>query len=154
MKLFLMRHAEAISSGGSIRTDAERPLSPYGEKQARAIAEQMRERGFVVERIFCSPLTRTRQTAEQFEKVLGCVPQIAPVLEPTGDVTALRVLLDEDPGSFDRLLIGHHPDLALLANSLGAPNVTFSPGALAYFEWDPDKLDWVYREFWRPEDFI
>jgi phosphohistidine phosphatase len=154
MKLFLMRHAEALPTGGAIKSDAERPLTPYGERQARAIAEQVRERGWAIDQILSSPLVRARRTAEVFEMLLGCPLMTTPLLACTGDAPDLAALREIDAGVHNRLIVGHHPDIPMLANSLGAPETPFSPGALAVFEWREDLARWTYETFMRPEDFL
>jgi broad specificity phosphatase PhoE len=63
MKLFLIRHGETTGDvedryGGSYDDD----LTPRGQQQAEELAKKLANEG--IQKIFCSPLARARQTAE------------------------------------------------------------------------------------------
>ncbi|MGV0035462.1 MAG: SixA phosphatase family protein [Candidatus Azotimanducaceae bacterium WSBS_2022_MAG_OTU7] len=60
MKLLLMRHGEAAPNA---RTDADRPLTPYGREQVLAVARRLSDIHPQVEKSMVSPFLRARQTA-------------------------------------------------------------------------------------------
>lgn len=66
-RLFLVRHGNTFDPGDVVtrvggRTDL--PLSLSGQAQARALAEHFAQSDVRFARAFCSPLRRTRETAE------------------------------------------------------------------------------------------
>lgn len=71
-KIFVVRHAESVANslgiyqGQTYDTD----LSKLGEKQAQALAKELKD--FKVSKIIASPLKRTRRTAEIIAKEIGC----------------------------------------------------------------------------------
>ena len=76
MKLFLVRHGEIESNLKKIYAGwSEEPLTPNGRRQAQEAAEKLVR--YDIEAIYCSPLTRTVQTAE----IIGSVLSIKPVPE-------------------------------------------------------------------------
>ena len=63
MKILLARHGETPwNAAGRYQGQADIPLSPVGEAQARALGERLRE--VPITRAVASPLGRARQTAE------------------------------------------------------------------------------------------
>lgn len=61
--IFLIRHGEtAWNSEGIFRGQSEIPLNERGLQQARATGEYLQAINF--DAVFCSPLSRARQTAE------------------------------------------------------------------------------------------
>lgn len=66
--LYLIRHAESEANRERLLAgQAPYPLSPAGRKDARAIAEELRETA-PIGRIISSPLLRARQTAACFSR--------------------------------------------------------------------------------------
>ena len=82
-KVVIVRHAESVantkgvSQGQSYDTD----LSHLGKRQAKALAQRMRELG--VRRIISSPLKRAYQTALEVGKVCDCTIEINDFLKET-----------------------------------------------------------------------
>jgi broad specificity phosphatase PhoE len=73
MRLFYLRHGEIESNRKKIYAGwAEEPLTPRGRQQARDAAKQLIPLG--IEAIYCSPLRRTRETAEIIGDLLGIRP--------------------------------------------------------------------------------
>lgn len=113
--LDLLRHGEALpaAAGG----DAERPLSPLGERAISRLADTFVERGWRPERAFTSPLRRARESArillaraapgleaEVLESLAGSVDP-AELFE---DLVALGLAQGH------ALLVGHQPFLGLV----------------------------------------
>ena len=118
MKLFILRHAEAVDDAPS---DAVRRLTPRGVEQARTVGRFCARVGIVPELILHSPFVRAEQTARAFAE--ACPPD-APPMQPAPFAasgmraeTGLRELRAyERFGSV--MLVGHQPDLGLLVSSL------------------------------------
>ena len=103
MDLILWRHADAEDG----TPDSERKLTPRGEKQAKRVAEWLREQlpdGYVV---LVSPARRARQTAQALTKDLELVEALGAGASPKGVLAAA--------GWPDRsgvvIVVGHQPTL-------------------------------------------
>ncbi len=140
MKLFLLRHGDAIAVGAEgVARDEDRPLSRRGIDQIRKAAGAIRAWGIRFDAILSSPYLRARQTAEimaaegtvkiPIEETLELIPGPDPL--PILETLSLR------PQAGQLLLVGHLPLLGRLASFLlsggGSPEVPFHPGAMACF---------------------
>ena len=122
MELLILRHGVAVPRGSSeYPSDGDRPLTPEGTKGMRKIAKGMRAMDLAFDRVFSSPLVRTKQTAEIALRGLRSGPSIdyTEHLQPDGD---LEVFIGEcltKCGEEDRILIvGHEPYLSGLVSFL------------------------------------
>jgi phosphohistidine phosphatase len=116
MKLYLVRHAEAIERSGTT-PDASRYLTTKGRLAFRKVARRVRRAGIAPDVIFTSPLLRAVQTAEILAERLkheGPVV-VAKELSPGFDLPALRSLLAEAGNPREAAFVGHEPDLGTLA---------------------------------------
>jgi phosphohistidine phosphatase len=119
MKLYLVRHAEAIERSATM-PDASRYLTTKGRLAFRKIARRVRKAGIAPGVIFTSPLLRAVQTAE----ILAvCTKHEGPVvvageLSPGFDLRGLRSLLMGAGFPEEAAFVGHEPDLGLLAAAL------------------------------------
>ncbi len=122
-ELLLLRHGIAQERSPE-RPDAERALTPAGRTRTEAVVERLRRLDLGCTALFSSPLQRARQTAE-----LACAGGLAPALQladglaPGGDPWPL---LRKAMGQERWALVGHEPDLGLLAAAL----IGAEPGAL------------------------
>ena len=139
MNLYLMRHGLAVERGTpGYDSDRERPLTSKGERKVRRVAEALMRMEVSFDAIFSSPLVRAQQTADVLTdemKFKGKV-QITEHLSPGGGAKELMNLLQHDSGSSrEILLVGHEPDLGLLAASLLAGGdgmtIVFKKGGIA-----------------------
>ena len=119
MKLYLVRHAEAIERSGTM-PDANRYLTAKGRSAFRKIARRVRKLGSVPFLIFSSPLVRAVQTAEILaERLKHDNPVVvAKELSPGFDLRALRSLLAKAKNPTEAAFVGHEPDLGALAATL------------------------------------
>ena len=120
MKLYLVRHGDAVSS----QLDPKRPLSEQGLTDIRKVASFIKPLGISVEHIRHSGKLRATQTAEILaESVLvekDCSAHEA--LGPNDDVT---ILADElEAYDTDLMIVGHLPFLAYLTSLLVADKET------------------------------
>ncbi|MGZ8432430.1 MAG: SixA phosphatase family protein [Candidatus Deferrimicrobiaceae bacterium] len=119
MKLYLVRHAEAIERSGTM-PDASRYLTTKGRLAFREIARRVRKADMAPDVIFTSPLLRAVQTAEILSERLkheGPVV-VAKALSSGFDLRALRSLLSDAGSPEEAAFVGHEPDLGLLAAAL------------------------------------
>ena len=129
-ELLLLRHGIAELRRQD-RPDRIRALTDKGRQRSRAVLERVLELGLVADRMLASPLIRARQTAEIALSV-GLAPalELSETLEPGQDplpllVNALGLEAAVQPGPGQEtapacrlLLVGHEPDLGLLAARL------------------------------------
>jgi phosphohistidine phosphatase len=128
--LLLLRHGIAEERSPT-RAEAGRELTAAGRSRTRAVLERAAQLDLRADRLFSSPLARAWQTAE-IARSTGLAPaiELAQSLEPGGDPLPLLpawFAQGGEPTPCRLLLVGHEPDLGLLAaRLLGAP-----PGAIA-----------------------
>ena len=140
-RLYLMRHAEAASTGADWR-DVSRELTPRGRTQARDVGELLgRQR---IELVLSSSATRARQTTELLS--LPVPIRYVDRLYNAGS----RALLAELSGIPDQvrtvLLVGHAPGIPALAENL-ADRLHSSPEALALIRYNYPPATLVGLEF-------
>lgn len=115
-RLFLVRHAHAVDDAPGLG-DAARWLTPKGRSVMREVAKRLRHEGRLT--IWTSPLVRAVQTAELLVAELGGDDvSVVPFLGPNyGAHEALRAI-DEARGPRPLVVVGHEPQLGLLAGAL------------------------------------
>jgi phosphohistidine phosphatase len=135
MNLYLVRHSEAQAIGGMILRDADRPLSPKGERDAAIVGRLLATVDPSVRTIGCSPLERARQTAEIVASQFPTPPVVHPwpVLEPGMTLRDVLAQVTEQEDS-SLILIAHQPDITeflcwLVAD--GPAEIAFPPGSVA-----------------------
>ena len=109
MDLILWRHAEAEDG----LPDKTRKLTAKGEKQARDMADWLRERLPEGARVLCSPATRTIQTAS----ALVNAPEISAALGVGEGIASILAAADW-PGNGTVVVVGHQPTLGRIASLL------------------------------------
>jgi phosphohistidine phosphatase len=130
MNLYILRHAIAVEPGTpGYENDADRPLTPDGERKLRRIARGMRRLDLDFDLILSSPFVRARQTAEGVAKVLKLKEklQFTDTLTPGGNTQQLIELLQRyQPVAENVVLVGHEPYLSGLVSLLVAGAEGFS----------------------------
>ncbi|HWI40165.1 MAG TPA: histidine phosphatase family protein [Verrucomicrobiae bacterium] len=148
MKIYLVRHAEAVPLSGS--GDCARHLTARGRKRFRRNVEMLLEKGPAPRTILTSPFVRAVQTAELLARHAGY----------SGEVHACTAIADEV--SADDLhamlrrwgkrlfVVGHEPSLSLLvAQVTGTQAVPFPKGGIAALDVKPDgtgRLEWMIMD--------
>jgi phosphohistidine phosphatase len=128
-QLWLLRHGEAVPHES--KPDAERELTPRGERQAVAAGKGLAKLGVEFEACYTSPKVRSVQTAEFTCRALG----IEPVVEESvgygfdrDDAIALLRAHDDDARV---LVIGHEPDFSQVVHDMTGGRVDFKKGGVA-----------------------
>ncbi|MBI3857269.1 MAG: phosphohistidine phosphatase SixA [Planctomycetes bacterium] len=144
MRIYLMRHATAEETGSG--TDAARPLTERGRREARAAAVALRELEAQVAAIISSPRLRARETAEIVATAIGrdLSVEVRSSLDCGATLAALRDEL-EPRQEGEVLLVGHNPELSQFASALAAQAVAFRPSTVCCFEVEGSdaKLLWL-----------
>ncbi len=126
-ELLLLRHgiAEERRPGND---DAARALTARGRERSLAVLARLNGLGFRADRLLSSPLRRAHQTAELavragLAEALELAEALAPAADPLDGLPQWLASLSPPEGERPRLLlVGHEPDLGLLACRLiGAP---------------------------------
>ena len=114
MKIFLIRHSEAVEEGPRLG-DGDRYLTPDGRRLSRAVGSKLKAEGIAFDALLTSPLVRAVQTAElvagacDFVGEIETAPWVAPGVHP-------RVAAEDlahRRGSVG--VVGHEPSLSALA---------------------------------------
>lgn len=137
MKLYILRHGDAVEHGDPRYKENERPLTPKGIQRTRQLAHALREMEISFDAILTSPLVRARQTAEIVARGLKAEEKLktSADLAPSGDMRELVHTINTiRPTPKDVLLVGHEPYLSgfislLCTGGLNLP-VTMKKGAL------------------------
>lgn len=110
MDLILWRHAEALEPRDG-QDDADRPLTPKGERQAARVAAWLNRQLPAGTRVLVSPCLRTQQTAAALDRKL----RTTAALVPDETVEALLHAARWPDAREPVLVIGHQPTLGLAA---------------------------------------
>ena len=107
--VFLVRHAERASSGGTPAGGPE--LTPEGKARAASLAKMLNDAKITT--IFTSELTRTKQTAQPLADAL----KITPTVVPAADTPALVKQIRAAKGNV--LVVGHSNTVPEILKALG-----------------------------------
>lgn len=124
--IWLLRHAEAADGS----PDAERPLTPKGERQARAAGGALAALGVKLDACLTSPKVRAVDTARLACEPLGVEFQLEPALAGGPfDPEQLAAGLGDEV-----LLVGHDPDFSMAVHDMTGAQVRLKKGGLAGVE--------------------
>jgi phosphohistidine phosphatase len=129
MNLYILRHGIAADlDTHGLANDADRPLTPEGERKVWQIAEAMEKLEVSFDLLLSSPYLRARRTAEIVAEHLeaGRRLELTDALTPGGSTRRLVELLNRaQPSPEGILLVGHEPYLSGLISLLVAGKETF-----------------------------
>ena len=128
-QLLLCRHAKSSWKDGSL-ADIDRPLNKRGRKNAPEMGQRLYQRGVVPDLIVSSPARRARKTAEYLAKELGIAKKRIKIINAVYcayPLKLLEVVNNLDNGSARVMLVGHNPELTVLANLLGGMHLENVP---------------------------
>ena len=137
--IWLLRHGDAEDGGG--KPDADRELTPKGERQSRAAGRALKAIGVKLDLCLTSPKLRARQTAE-----LACAELGVPV-----ELDERLAGADFDPlelaaGRGEVMLVGHEPDFSRAIAIVTGSRVKMKKGGLAALD------DHLLHALLRPKD--
>jgi phosphohistidine phosphatase len=119
MIIHIVRHAEAIERTPDV-PEEHRFLTRRGRRRFRKAAKSLATLGIDPDVILTSPLVRSVQTADilaeklRYKRELIVAADLSPGFRPEG----LDGLLKRYPQADEVALVGHEPDLGLVARSL------------------------------------
>ncbi|HEX7474216.1 MAG TPA: histidine phosphatase family protein [Candidatus Limnocylindrales bacterium] len=138
LELLLLRHADAGDSMAWTRPDAERPLSPKGQRQAARVARWLLSIDHRPDAIITSPKVRAAETAAVVADVFGMSVVSEPRLAGALDVHLVEEILRDAGGPSRPMLVGHDPDFSELAAFLsGLMTLEMRKGALVRIDLVP-----------------
>ncbi len=132
MKVYLVRHGEAVSS----QVDYERPLSELGRADIQKVASFIKPLGISVEHIWHSGKLRAAQTSEILAESVS-VEKDCSARENLGPNDDITIIADEiEAYNTNIMIVGHLPFLAYLTSLFVAGKETtnvvrFDAGAIA-----------------------
>ena len=162
MKVFLIRHAEAIDlETGIVSSDAYRFLTPKGRKTSRNVFRKLKEELANPGIIFTSPLIRAVQTAE----ILANTVKFENELEVTNELalasSGREVLnLVKKNTAFDSVvLVGHEPMLGMIVHSVSERkdhSFSFKKSGVCRIDYEIKSDNWKFAWYYNPktEEFI
>jgi phosphohistidine phosphatase len=128
-QLWLLRHGEAEPHGA--REDADRRLTPRGERQAAAAGEALAALSVEFAAAYTSPRVRALDTARLACEALGVEAVVEDGLSGgwgAGDARSLLAGHDAD----DRVLVvGHEPDFSQVVFDLTGGRIDLKKGGVA-----------------------
>src|ERR1041385_6450410 len=91
MKLYILRHGDAVEHGDPNYKENERPLTPKGIQRTKQLAHVLREMEIEMDAVLTSPLTRARETAEIIARgmKLPDAMRVSEHLTPSGSMEEL-----------------------------------------------------------------
>jgi phosphohistidine phosphatase len=128
-QLWLLRHGEAVPHES--KPDAERELTPRGERQAVAAGEGLARLGIEFDACYTSPKVRARDTAKLACRALNIEPQEEDVLGDGFDREEALELLYRHGADSRVLVVGHDPSFSQVVLDLTGARVDFKKGGVA-----------------------
>ncbi|MEO8210384.1 MAG: phosphohistidine phosphatase SixA [bacterium] len=117
MKIFLIRHAEAIDNEtDTVKDDEYRFITPNGRSVTREIAKTLKQELKDLDKIYTSPLIRAVQTAEIIATILKFKNEVELVneLKNESSTASLQQLINNNPSLNSLALVGHEPKISNL----------------------------------------
>ena len=126
--IYLVRHAIAGRATEGM-SDADRALTSAGEEKMRRAAAGLEGLGVAPDVILTSPLRRAEETATVVANVLSSQPpvEIYPPLAPGHDASQVLRGLHRYRSTRELMLVGHEPDMSLLAAQLLTESTALAP---------------------------
>ncbi len=146
MQLYFLRHGEADWPGWT-KPDDERPLTDFGKKEARQVANFLNRLKVKPDLIVSSPLPRALQTAEAAKEELKTKLCQDEALEPGFGIGELSAVLKRHRSKV-LMLVGHEPDFSSVISALTGGFIKMSKAGVALIDIDPEtekgRLLWLF----------
>jgi phosphohistidine phosphatase len=128
-QLWLLRHGEAVPHES--KPDAERELTPRGERQSIAAGKGLAKLGLEFEACYTSPKVRARDTARLACESLNIEPTEEGMLADGFDRDdALELLMRHGPDA-RILVVGHDPSFSQVVRDFTGARIDFKKGGVA-----------------------
>ena len=154
-KLYILRHGIAFPrDGNEVLSDESRKLTPEGKSKLVKTAKGLQRLGVEFDWIVTSPLVRALETAQAISETMKSEAplDVCTALRPGASIEKLLAFLRKKKERKNILLVGHEPDLSLLAAQwIGAgmdANLTLKKGGCCLIESErlpdhgPGRLIW------------
>lgn len=148
MKLYILRHGDAVEFGDPRYKEDARPLTEKGIRRTKELAHALRQMEITFDFVLSSPLTRARETAEivarglKFPRKVELTDHLTPSGSMDGLVKQLNMLR---PLPQSILLVGHEPYLSgfisLLCSGGPGMQITMKKGGLCRLQLDLPRCD-------------
>lgn len=114
MRIYFVRHAEAVDRNDWEGDDMERPLTKDGIKKFKNFFKKIYKNIKEPEIIACSEAVRSIKTAEIIGKLFKLEYSIESRINPGADILQYKSLIEEleERGLQTILIVGHEPDLS------------------------------------------
>jgi phosphohistidine phosphatase len=157
MKIYLMRHGEAVSPSEWPEDDMSRPLSALGEAKLETAVKKMHDLGFSPSHLITSPFARTRQTADIINNHFTTLnPVVVQEFASGSSLSTLKAGVEKFKDKESLWVVGHMPDLAILGSRIttiaSVGERSLSPGEILALEmdlvgkgWGDGKILWYRR---------
>ncbi len=121
MNLYVVRHADAVSIGGNIRSDFDRTLNERGRADATVMAKALANIDIDIRAILTSPLVRAVETGSIFGRELHREAEASRRLEPGFDPRLLLEAVQGISNGAGVVVVGHQPDMSMFISYLISP---------------------------------
>lgn len=142
MKLYLVRHGDAVSAEDWRGAEAQRPLTNAGRDVTRQMGRWLCDLGVEGDVVLTSPFARAVETARIIAEELDASTRILeePLLQPGFDLPKLRTLLERHAQTRELVLVGHEPDFhTVISHLIGGGHVDMQRSGVALVDVpDPD----------------
>ena len=128
-QLWLLRHGEAVPHES--KPDAERELTPRGERQAVAAGKGLAKLGAEFDACYTSPKVRARDTARLACRALNIEPVEEESLTNGFDREDALELLMRHGADARVLVVGHEPSFSQVVHDFSGGRIDFKKGGVA-----------------------
>ena len=127
--LWLLRHGEAVPHGST--SDADRELTPKGERQARNAGRALAKLDLEFDGCYASPRVRARDTARLACEALGVEVHEVDVLSGGFERSDAEELLRAHGDGACILVVGHEPDFSQVVHDFTGGRIDIKKGGVA-----------------------
>ena len=128
-QLWLLRHGEAVPHES--KPDADRELTPRGERQSIAAGKGLAKLGLEFDACYTSPKVRARETARLACESLNIEPVAEDVLADGFDRDDALELLMRHGADGRVLVVGHEPSFSQVVQDFTGGRVDLKKGGVA-----------------------
>lgn len=154
MKLFLIRHAEAIDyETETVKSDDYRFITPKGRKTSLTVFKKLKDEFLELDKIFSSPLIRSVQTAEILASTLKFRfdVEVNNELHISSSHTEVPAFLKRNSIFSSVAIVGHNPMMELLLKEFAGKLIPFAKSGVACVDFDLSKLTGKFLWYMNPK---